>query len=200
MSTKELSAPAPPPSFITPDQGRVPSPSNSLSVEPIIDSPPVKKTGSKTSKIKVSKQDGAAEQIDPPARQRARYEPYRKAEPTPEREAALPADPEDLETLDATAKTLYKSDREVLEYVETLKRRAAAISEHVNRTSSQLRARKDVMERIELYMAQLEGIEDRRTRKQLFGDGNPGEERVGDKTEVLGPDDSSDGHPPFIEA
>jgi len=199
MSIKELSAPDPPPFTTTPAQARVPSPSNSLGDPPTTNSPPVKKTSGKASKRKVS-EARAAEPIDPPARQRARYEPYRRAEPTPEREAALPTNPEDLETLDTTAKTLYKSDREVLEYVETLKRRAAAMSEHVSRTDSQLRACKGVMGRIELYVAQWRGVEDRWTHQQLFGNGKSGAKRVDDEMEVLGPDESSAGHPPFVEA
>ena len=154
MSVKESSAPAPPPSFIAPAQVRAPTLPNSFGDPPTIDHLPVKKTDStKMSKRKVSKQARAAEPVGPPVRQRARYEPYRRAEPTPDREANFPADPEELKTLDATAKTLYKSDREVLEYVETLNRRTAATLEYVNRTDSQLRASKAVMGRIELYVA-----------------------------------------------
>jgi len=191
MSVKEPSGPTPPPPLITPDQERAATPSNSLSDASVINPPPAKKTGSKKrSKRETSKQAGAAEPVDPPARQRARCEPYRRAEPTPEREAALPADPEELKTLDATAKTRYKSDREVLEYVKTLNCRAAAMLEHVNRANSQLGAGKGVMERIEFYVAQWQKVEDQWTHQQLFGDGNSGAKRVDDKVEAIGPDDA----------
>jgi len=164
MSFKESSTPAPPLPFIAPNQGQATTPSN-------------------------PKQVGAAEPFEPPARQRARYEPYRGAEPTPEREANFPADQEELKALDATAKTLYKSDREVLEYVETLKRRADAMLEHMNRSDSQLRVSKGVTERIDLYLVQWQKVEeDRWTHKQLFG--NSGVKRVDDRMEALGPDDA----------
>ena len=185
MSVQEPSAPAPPPFTL-----------NSLGDAPTIHPPPVKKTGSnkKTSKRNTSKRAKTAEPVDPPApkRPRERYEPYRRAEPTPEREAALPADPEELETLDATAKKLYKSDREVLEYIEALRRRTAAMLEHVNRTDSQLRACKGVIGRIGLYMGQWQKMEDRWTHQQLFGSGNFRTKWVDGKMEVLDSDESSD--------
>ena len=191
MSVQEPSAPAPPPSTITPAQERVPSPSSSLG-DPL----PAKKTGSKKkqSKRKTSKRSKTVEPVDPPApkRPRNRYEPYRRAEPTPEREAALPADPEELETLDATAKKLYKSDREVLEYVEALKRRTAAMLEHVNRADSQLRACKGAMGRIGLYMGHWQKMEDRWTHQELFGSGNFRARWVDGKMEVLDSEESSD--------
>jgi len=160
MSAQEPSAPAPPPSSIAPAQERAPSPSNSLGDAPITNPPSVRKTGSKKkgSKRRASKRAKAAEPVEPPA-PLDRYEPYRRAEPTPEREAALPADPEELETLDATAKQLFKSDREVREYVESLKLRTAAMLEHVKRTSSQLRACKGSMGRIGLFMAQRQTVD-----------------------------------------
>ena len=186
MSVQELPAPAPP-------QERATSPLNSLGDAPTTNPLPVKKTGSKkTSKRKTSKRTKAAESVDPPAPQRARYEPYRRAEPTPERDAMLPADPDELETLDATAKKLYKSDREVLEYVEALKRRTAAMLEHVNRTDSQLRAYKGAMGRIGLYMDQWQKMEDRWTHQERFGNGNFRARWVDGRMEVLESDESSD--------
>jgi len=195
MPVQKSSAPAPPRSSIAPSKERAPSTSNSPGDASTIDPPPVKKTDSKkTSKRKTSKRAKTTELVDPPVpkRPRDRYEPYRRAEPTPEREAALPADPEELETLDATAKKLYKSDREVLEYVETLRRRTAAMLEHVNRTDSQLRACKGAMGRIELYMGHWQKMEDRWTHQQLFGSGNFRAKWVDGKMEVLDSDESSD--------
>ena len=190
MPVQGPSAPAPPLSSIPPSRERALSPSNFLGDAPTIDPPPAKKT----SKRNTSKRTKTADPVDPPVpkRPRDRYEPYRRAEPTPEREAALPADPEDLETLDATAKKLYKSDREVLEYVETLRRRTASMLEHVNRTESQLRACKGVVGRIGFYMNHWQKIEDRWTHQQLFGNGNFRAKWVDGKMEVLDSDESSD--------
>ena len=119
-----------------------------------------------------------------PHRDRRRYEPYRKADATPEPERSLPADPEDLETLDATAKKLYKSDREILEYIENLKRRTAGVLDHVNRVDSKLRANKGAMERIEFFTRNWKRMGEEWTEQQLFGDS--------DSETSLGSDEPSD--------
>lgn len=181
MSVQELSAPARPPSSIAPAQERATYPSNTLG-DATTTKPLLEKASSKVSKRTAFKRAKTAALIDPPARKRARnrYEPYQRTEPTPEREAILPADPEKLETLDATTKRLYKSDLEVLKYVKTLKYRTVAVLEHVNRTDSQLRACMGAMGRIDLYMARWEKIEDRWTSRQLFGNGDFDEASDGD--------------------
>lgn len=198
MSVKEPSGSVPPLSHMPPAQGRAPSSSNSIGNVPTIDPPPGKKAASKkkkkASKKKVTGKGKQVEPVDAPAPQqdRCRYEPYKKADPTPEPEGNLPADPEDLETLDATAKMLYKSDREVLEYIESLNRRTAAILEHVNRTDSQLRSSKGAMERIQLYVDQWQKIDDHRTHRQLFGDGNFRAKWEAGKMKMLDSDESSE--------
>jgi len=190
MSVQEPSASVHPLSPMLPAQGRAPSSSNSIADAPIINPPSGKKTVSKKKKkaqkkqvAKVAKQGGSVDTPDP-QRARRRYEPYRKADPTPEPEGNLPADPEDLETLDATAKALYKSDREALEYIEALKRRTTAILEHVNRTDSQLRSHKGTMERIQLFLNQRQKPDDQWTHQQLSGGK--------DNAEVLGSHESSE--------
>ncbi|KAF9643610.1 hypothetical protein BDM02DRAFT_3132313 [Thelephora ganbajun] len=194
MPVQEPSAPVPPPSSIAPTQELPTSPSNFLGDAPTIDPPPGKKAAKKKKapKKRVATKAKPAEQADAPAPQRARYEPYRKADPTPEPEGNLPADPEELETLDATAKMLYKSDREVLEYIETLKHRTAAMLEHVNRTDSQLRSCKGVMGRIQLFVGQWKKIGDRWTHQELFGDDNFRAKWENGKMKVLGSNESSD--------
>lgn len=171
MSVQEPSVSTHPPPSI---RERTPSPSNSFGDAPTVDPPPRKKTaGKKKAPKRKAAKTKLTEPADPPAPQRAqhRYEPYRKASPTPEREADLPADPEELETLDATAKMLYKSDREVLEYINSIRRRTAAMLEHVNQTDSQLRSSKGAMERIQLFVGQWQTMDDRWTREQLSGCG-----------------------------
>jgi hypothetical protein len=198
MSVQEPSAPAPPPSSVAPAEERTPSPSNSLGDAPTTGLPPGKKTTSKkkkkASKKKVVKNAEPVEPADAPAPQQVgyRYEPYRKASPTPELEGNLPADPEELATLDATAKMLYKSDREVLEYIESLKHRTAAVLEHVNRTDSQLRSCNGAMERIQLFVAQWQKMEDHWTPQQLFGDGKFRAKWVDDRMNLLDSDESDD--------
>lgn len=176
MSVQESFVPAPPPSSITPAQERAPSPSSSLGDAPTIDPSPRKKTTKKKKapKKRVAKKTKQAEPVDapPPQPARSRYEPYRRTEPTPEPEGDLPADPEQLETLDATAKMLYKSDREVLEYIESLKHRTAAMLEHVNRTGSQLRSSRGAMERIRLFVGQRKKVDDHWSHPQRFGNGS----------------------------
>lgn len=101
---------------------------------------------------------------------RHRYEPYRKGDPTQEPEGGFPSDPTDLKTLDATAKKLYKNDREILEYVESLKDRTAAILEYINRTDSQLRASDSAIKVIEQFVRDWWKMCQGRTHKQPFGD------------------------------
>jgi len=149
-----------------PVQERAPSSSNSIGDAPIPNPPSGKKTASKKKKKapkkRVAEEAKQVGSVDTPVHQRARrrYEPYRKADPTPEPEGNLPADPEDLEALDATAKILYKSDRETLEYIGALKRRTAAVLELVNRTGSQLHSYKGAMERLQLFVGQRQTEED----------------------------------------
>jgi hypothetical protein len=174
MSVQERSAPAPLPSSPALAQEQAFPSSNPLGDLPTMESP-VKKTGNnkKAPKKKAATKAKPAGPVDAPVPQRVRYryEPYRKADPTPEPEGNLPADLEELETLDATAKMLYKSDREVLEYIEALNHRTAAVLEHVNRTNSQLRSCKGAMERIDVFVDQWQKIDDQWTHQQLFGEG-----------------------------
>jgi len=180
---------------MAPAQERAPSPSNPIGDAPTIDPPPGKKT---TGKKKVSKKrvdkTQSVEPADAPAppRVRDRYHPYRRADATLDPEDNIPADTEALETLDATAKMLYKSDREVLEYIEALKHRTAAMLEHVNRTDSQLRSCKGAMERMHLFVGQWQKIDDRWTHQQLFGDGNFRAKWEDGKMRVLESDESSE--------
>jgi hypothetical protein len=111
-----------------------------------------------------------------------RYEPYRKAGPTPEPERSRPADPRDLEALEATTEAIYKSDREALEYIEATNRRTAAILEHVNRTRSQLRSFDDVMERIGLFLGQRQNTGDRWAGQRSFDDDSLWEKSVDNMT------------------
>ena len=182
-----------------PAQERAPSSSNYIGDAPTIDPSPMKKTVSKKKKKKASKKQVAGkakqvERVDTPTSQQARYryEPYRRADPTPEPEGNLPADSEDLETLDATAKMLYKSDREVLEYIEALNHRTAAMLEHVNRNGSQLRSCKGAMERIDLFVDNWQKMDDHWTHQQLFGDGTFRAKWEDGKMKVLDPDESSE--------
>ena len=194
MSVQGPSAPILPSSSIAPDQERTPSPPNSLGDASIINPSSGKKTTNKkkASKRKATGKAKSVKSVDTPAPRRARYEPYRRAEPTPEREANLPADPEELETLDATAKKLYRSDREVLEYIESLKHRTAAVLEHVNRTDSQLRSCKGAMERMQLFASQWQKMGDHWTHEQLFGDGNFRARWEDGKMEVLDSDEEDE--------
>ena len=126
----------------------------------------------KNPKKQAAKRVEPAESADPPAPQQAppRRGPYQKAAPTPEREANLPADPElELEALDAMAKELYKRDLEVLEHIESLKRRTAAMLEHINRNHSQFRSCKGAMGRMDSFVTNWTKMEDEWTREQLFG-------------------------------
>lgn len=197
MPVQEPSAPAPPPPSTIPAQERTPSLPPSPGDAPTINPPRGKKTASKKKtapKGKATEKAKLATPVDAPTSQRVRYryEPYRKADPTPEPEADLPADPEELETLDATAKTLYKSDREVLEYIESLKRRTSAMLEHVNRTDSQLRSCKGSMERIQSFVAQWKKMGDQWTHEDLLGIGNLEAKWVDGRTEMLDLDESDE--------
>ena len=80
------------------------------------------------------------------------------------------ADPKDLERLDATAKELYKSDLEILTYIETLKQRTAAIMEQVKHDSSVLYSNRRAMERIELYTRNWQRMDGHWTEEELNGD------------------------------
>lgn len=121
-----------------------------------------------------------------PRQDKYRYEPYRKANPTPEPEGNRPADSKDLESLDVTAKMIYKSDREILTYIEALNHRTAAILEHVNRTGSQLRSCEVIMEKIELSAGQSQRVGDRSMHQQLLADGSPWKGLADKKAVVLG--------------
>jgi hypothetical protein len=160
--------PALPPSSSAPIQERTPSPKIPLDgVDP-------KKAGKKKGvlKKKVATQTKPVKSVDGPASQRVRYryEPYQKGDPTPETEGDLSADTEEeLESLGAAAKLLYKSDREILDYVEALNRRTAALLENANRASSQLRSCRSFMERIKLFVDQQQKIEEKPTYQKLFG-------------------------------
>lgn len=195
MPVKEPSAPAPPRPSVAPAQEQSPSPQNSLNGAPTIDLHPGKKAAGKKKLAPKKKQIGETKPVEPveaPAPRRGRYEPYRKADPTPEPEANLPADPEELDTLDATAKVLYKNDREALEYIESLKRRTAAVLEHVNRSDSQLRSYKGSMERIQLFVGQWKKMDDHWTHEQLPGNGDLRAERENGKMKVLYSNESDD--------
>lgn len=191
MFVQGSSVPAPRPSM-TPVQEHAPSPSNSLGDATTIAPPPGKKaTGKKASRRKPPKQTRAPDSVDP-KRAKGRYEPYRKADPTPEPEASLPADPGYLDSLDATAKMLYKRDREVLEYVKSLKKRTAAMLDHVDRNDSQLRSHKGTMKRIRLFASQWSKMEDRWSHEELLGDGNFRATWRDGKMVVLEPDEPDD--------
>ena len=112
MSVQQLSASVPPLSSTSPAQERAPN----FRAEPTIDPPSGKKTTSEkkkknSSKKRVAEKAKRTEPVGASASQkvRYRYETYRKAEPTPEPEGSLPANQEDLETLDETAKIDRKS-------------------------------------------------------------------------------------------
>lgn len=143
------------------------------------------KKGSGKNKAPKGKTTAKVESVDVASSPRNgyRYEPYRKAGQTPEPEGNLPADPKELESLDATAKKLYAMDREILKYIEDLKRRTAAILEQVNRNDSQLRAANGAMGRIENFVLNWQKMDDHWTDQQLFGD---------DETVAPGPDQPSD--------
>lgn len=125
-------------------------------------------------KNKVVKSPESSESIGSPTPRRVqyRYNPYRRADPTPVPEGDLPADPEDLETLDETAKLVYRRDRELLEYIESIKDRTAAILSYVNQTESKLHSHRGSMERLRQYIHHRARIDDRsRDREFLWGGG-----------------------------
>ncbi|KAF9778720.1 hypothetical protein BJ322DRAFT_1114057 [Thelephora terrestris] len=176
-----------------PAQEQPPTPPNPIGGASTTDPTSTKKIAGKKKKKKkalakkAAKKSEPTESIDDPANQQGqyRYEPYRKADPTPEPEGSRPADLEELDTLDATARVLFKSDREVLEYVEALNYRAAAILEYATRTGSQLHSYKGVRGRIELFVDQRQKTGDQGTHQQL-----PEDPPVG--VEALGSSESSD--------
>ena len=133
----------------------------------------------------------SVESVDATAPHRAQYpyEPYRKAGTTPGPEGNLPAAPDALETLDATAKMIYKSDREILEYIKSLKLRTAATLEHINRTDAQLRASNGAMERIEFFASHRQEVYHPLAVQPLFGIGAPRTDWKGDEMVTLDPDE-----------
>lgn len=190
--------PARPPSSSALAQERATSLSNTPADMPAIDSSIKMSIGKKKKvprerKTTRTKPSEPADAIAPP-RVRYRYEPYRKADPNQEQEGDYPADPEDLRKLDATAKAIYRSDREMLEYIEALNRRTAAVLEHVNRTSSQLRSCEGVMERIDLFVGQWQKTCDRPANQQVLGD-NPLEVNNG----AIVPGSGEEGDAPYVE-
>lgn len=196
MPVKEPSAPAPPLPSTAPAQERAPSPSNPLGDAPTIDPPAGK--GTRKKKAPKRKPSKRAKATNPaPRKPQNRYEPYRKAEPTPEPEASRPADPVLLESLDNTAKAIFKADREALEYVESLRTRTAALLEYVNRTGDQLRSCKGTMERIQLFVSERSKMGDRRNHEHSLGSSNPREMRWDGRTAVLdfGEPDDEDNAP-----
>ena len=194
-----MSAQGPP----TPAQERVLYASNFDRDAPVVDLPPVKTANGKASKNGTATGATPVKPADPPATQRARYryEPYRRAGPTPGREGNLPADPEDLETLDVTSKEIYKSDHEILEYIEALNHRTAAVLEHVNRNSSQLHSCKGVMEKIQQFVDQWRNTGGQWTSQQSVGDSNLGAEWESGKMKILASEESSgeDDDAPYAE-
>jgi hypothetical protein len=171
--------PALPPSSSVPIQERTPSPEN-----------PLNGVGKK-----VATETKPAKSVDGPASQRVRYryEPYQKGDPTPEIESDLPADTEEeLDSLDAATKLLYKSDREILDYVEALNRRTAALLENANRTSSQLRSYRGFMERMKFFVDQQQKIEDKQTYQRLLGGVSAGARCEKGRAEALKSDDEGD--------
>lgn len=174
-------SPTPSPSFSTLARERAISPPNTPGAVPATESSPIKKTIGKKRKNRVATRTKPSEPTDSPSSQGIQYsyEPYRKADSTPEPERSHPADSNDLETLNATTKTIYKSDREVVEYIEAINHRTAAILECVNRTGSQLRSYEGVLNRMELFVSQ----------QQNAGDGWAHQQAI-----VLGSDEEGD-HP-----
>jgi hypothetical protein len=141
--------------------------SNFVRDAPVIDLPPARTANGKVSKNVTATRATPVKPTDPPAPRRTRYrhEPHRK-------EGNLSADSEELETLDATSKEIYKSDREILEYVEALNHRTAAVLEHANRNSSQLHSCKGVMEKIQQFVGQWRKTGGKSTPQQTVGDSN----------------------------
>lgn len=147
-----IRAPAPAPSSSALAQERATS-SNSLG-----DTPTIRLEKSLKGRVATRSKPSGPVDVPAPQRGRYRYNPYLNVNPTPESEGNRLADPEDLEKLDATAKMLYKSDREVLKYIEALNHRTAAVLERVNRTNSQLRSCDDIMKRMKLFVGQRQEI------------------------------------------
>ena len=175
-----------------PTQEQVPFTSSSSAHASTIDPTPAKKATSKKRKMAIKADPVKLVDASATRRSQCRYEPYRKTVPTPEPEENCPADLKDLQTLDATAKKLYKSDLEMLEYIETLKGRTAAILKQVNLNDTQLRSGQSAMARIEQYVRTWQRMKDRWTDQQLFGDDNFRAKWKDGKRIILGPDESAD--------
>lgn len=142
----------------------------------------------------VAAQVSSIELVDglPIQRDQLRYEPYQKADSTPEPEGNLPADPKLLDIINVTAKKLYESDREILDYIQNLKCRTAAILEHVNRIHSQLRASIGAIERLKQFVHNWQKMNDHWSRAELLGDGDFRAKLEDDKMPILSSDEPSD--------
>lgn len=192
MSVQEPTAPALSSPSVAPVQERAPSSSKSIGDAPTIDPSLRKKaTGkNKAQKKRVAEKLKPAEPAETPRpspqEARYRYDPYRKVDPIPESEGNLPASPDELETLDAMAKMIYQGDREALEYIEALQRRTAAIMEQIDRTGSQLHSVNSTIGKMQLFIGHWSKMSDRRTHKQLSGDGNSRTKWGGGKMTMLG--------------
>lgn len=174
MSARSIT-PVPSPSSLISTQEQVPSPSSFHDGPPTVNPPSVNKiAGSEQNaqEEKVKEEVEPAELLDPtdPRLLQYPYVPHPEADLGSEPEDSGPADPRDLETLDATAKMLFKGDREILGYIEALNYRTAAILEHVNRTKSELLLCKDSRERIKLFVDNLQKTGDRGAHGQLLGE------------------------------
>ena len=148
-----------------------------------IDPPPRKRASRKGRKVPKKKLANGSESSGSmgsptPRRVQYRYNPYRRADPTPVPEGDLPADPEDLETLDETAKLVYRRDRELLEYIESIKDRTAAILSYVNQTESKLHSHRGSMERLRQYIHHRARIDDPSRDREFLWDGGIAEPYV----------------------
>ena len=194
-------SPAPSPSFSTLARERATSPSNNSGDVSATESSPIKKTIGKDKNVpknRVATRTNPSEPTDTPASQGVEYsyEPYRKADSTPEPERSRPANPKDLEALETSAKAIYKSDREVVEYIEAVNRRTAGILEYVNRTSPQLRSCEGVMDRIELFISRQQNTSGGWARPPLFGNDSLREKPVDNTTLAFGSDE--EGNDPCV--
>lgn len=174
MSARSIT-PVPSPSSLISTQEQVPSPSSFHGDAPTVNPPPVNKRAGNEEKVqeeRVKEEVGPAELLDPTDPHLLQYlhVPHPETDLGPEPEDGGPADPRDLETLDATAKMLFKGDREIIGYIEALNHRTAAILEHVNRKKSELLSCKESRERIKLFVDNLRKTIYRGTHGQLLGE------------------------------